>query len=237
MKKKILILLCSFLLLIGGGSLYYVNDYYHTLPEAEKYLETSETITIKENRNTIAFIPEESDTALIFYPGGKVEYTSYAPLLYSLAEKGILCILCEMPCNLAVLDHDAAKDIPSLYLEIKHWYIGGHSLGGSMAASFISDHTQEYDGLILLAAYSTEDLSNSSIDVLSIYGSEDKVLNKEKYNEYLLNLPSNTTEMILQGANHAYFGMYGEQDGDGSATLSNEEQLSITKDAILDFMK
>ena len=54
------------------------------------------------------------------------------------ADKGVLCVLIEMPFNLAVLDMNAAEGIRVKYPEIENWYIGGHSLGGSMAASYLS---------------------------------------------------------------------------------------------------
>ncbi len=49
-----------------------------------------------------------------------------------------------------------------------------------MAASYLGKHTDEYDGLILLAAYSTADLSDSDLKVLSLYSSNDGVLSMEK---------------------------------------------------------
>ena len=102
----------------------------------------------------------------------------------ALARKGIMCVLLKMPLNLAVLDVDGAEGIQEMYPEIESWYIGGHSLGGSMAASYLSKNISEYEGLILLGSYSTTDLSNERIRILSVYGSEDKVMNKEKYDEY-----------------------------------------------------
>lgn len=67
----------------------------------------------------------------------------------------------------------------------------GHSLGDSMAASYLADNTNDYEGLILLGSYSTADLSGTDLSALSVYGSEDKVLNREKYNENKSNLPDN----------------------------------------------
>ena len=123
-----------------------------------------------------------------------------------------------------------------MYPEISEWYIGGHSLGGSMAASYISENSDEYKGLVLLGSYSTADLSEKKIEVLSVFGSEDKVMNKEKYNESKINLPANFEEVIIEGGCHAYFGMYGAQDGDGTPTISNIEQINTTADLICDFL-
>lgn len=168
---------------------------------------------LRESENMTIFAPENPAVGFVFYPGGKVEYTAYAPLMLALAERDILCVLVEMPLNLAVLDMGAAEGIPEQYTEVETWYIGGHSLGGSMAASYAAEHTEEYAGLVLLAAYSTAEISD--MDVISLYGSEDGVLNREKYQEYRSNLPESTVETVIEGGNHAGFGSYGFQEGDG----------------------
>ena len=123
-----------------------------------------------------------------------------------------------------------------VYQEIEKWYIGGHSLGGAMAASYLSDHVADYEGFILLGAYSTDDLSTTDLKVLSVYGSEDKVLNREKYDNNKQNLPEGFREVVLKGGCHAYFGMYGAQDGDGTPTITNEEQIRLTADTIFEFV-
>ena len=102
-----------------------------------------------------------------------------------------------------------------------------------MAAAYLKENVNDFEGMILLGSYSTEDLSGSGLDVLSIYGSEDKVLNAEKYLEYKANLPVDVAEVIIDGGCHAYFGMYGAQEGDGEPAISNVEQIKITTDAIV----
>lgn len=205
----------------------YLGDYYRTDNEAVAAFLPQGTSWETEPDGDIVFEPTGATKGLIFYPGGKVEYTAYIPLMQSLSEKGILCVLVEMPFNLAVFDMNAAQGIKEQYPDIDEWYIGGHSLGGAMTASYLSEHTEEFEGLILLGAYSTADLSDSDIDVLSVYGSEDKVMDMEKYEENKTNLPEDFKEVIIDGGCHAYFGMYGTQDGDGTPTLTNEEQICI----------
>ena len=123
--------------LVGAMGIY-LGDYYKAQIDSQTVFapEKSITVTTLENGN-ILFMPQKPVAGFVFYPGGKVEYTAYTPLMQACASKGIACILVEMPFNLAVFDMDAAKDIPQMYPEITEWYIGGHSLGGSMAASFI----------------------------------------------------------------------------------------------------
>ncbi len=211
----------------------YVSNYYHAdLDAISKFEITEEISTEKLDNDKKVYFREGAKKGFIFYPGGKVEYTSYEPLMKACAEKGILCVLLDMPFNLAVLDMNGADGVREQYPEIEEWYIGGHSLGGSMAASYVAKHTKDYEGLILLGAYSTADLSESGLNILSIYGSEDKVLNYNNYIKNKSNLPDNYTEIIIDGGCHAYFGMYGHQKGDGTPTITNEEQIKITADAI-----
>ena len=63
-----------------------------------------------------------------------------------------------------------------------------------------------------------------------IYVSEDGVLNREKYEADRANLPQDTTETVIDGGCHAGFGSYGAQNGDGTPTISAEEQQQQTAD-------
>lgn len=234
-NKKLIAAVVSAAVLFAGGAAY-VNDYYRADHKAIESFTEEMNVTVVEADGMIVCQPERADTGIIFYPGGKVECESYLPLMQACAEKGIVSILVEMPFNLAVLDVNAADGVQELYTKIDSWYIGGHSLGGSMAASYLKNHTENYAGLILLGAYSTMDLSEENMKVLSIYGSEDKILDKENYDENLKNLPKDYEEIIIDGGCHSYFGMYGEQDGDGEATITNEEQLQITAEHIVEFV-
>ena len=240
MKKRTRIILSvclALLLIIGIGGYAYVSDYYHadeTALEAMAY--QTDRVQAEQDGDVIWFVPEEPTAGLIFYPGGKVEHTAYAPLLHACAENGILCALVRMPGNLAVLDANAADGLQEAYPEITSWYIAGHSLGGAMASNYAAAHPEDFDGLILLAAYSTKDLTGTPLRVLSVYGSEDGVMNRESYEKNRANLPADTTEVVLDGGCHAQFGSYGPQDGDGVPTISGEEQVRQTTEAITAFI-
>ena len=226
------------LAILAGICAVYVGDYYRADRDAmEAFAPMNSVSTQLHDDGTLVFTPENATKGFIFYPGGKVEYTAYQPLMAACAQQGILCILVEMPFNLAVLDINAADGIQELYPDIDTWYIGGHSLGGSMAASYLADHREDYDGLILLGSYSTADLSESGLAILSVYGSEDRVMNRDKYEENKSNLPGDFTEVVIQGGCHAYFGMYGPQEGDGKPAISNEEQILLTAEQILRTME
>ena len=154
----------------------------------------------------------------------------------ALAAEEIFCVLVEMPFHLAVFDVNAADGIREQYPEIEDWYLGGHSLGGSMAAAYLADHADDFEGLILLGSYSTADLSDTELKVLSVYGSEDGVLNRENYEENRGNLPDDFTEIVIDGGCHAYFGMYGAQEGDGVPRITNTKQILQAAAEIKDWM-
>jgi dienelactone hydrolase len=231
-KKIFISVLLAIALLIGSATIY-LCDYYRADESAIAAFTPMSEIRYQTLRGgDIVFAPENAEVGLIFYPGGKVDESAYKPLAASLAARGILCVIVKMPFNLAVLDINAANGIKENYNNIERWYIGGHSLGGSMAASYLEKHSSDFDGLILLGSYSTADLRATDLAVLSIYGSNDNILNREKYEANRYNLPDSSEEFIIAGGNHAYFGMYGEQDGDGEATVTNEEQITLTADRI-----
>lgn len=213
----------------------YLNSYYRADSDSIAAFSADFTVQGREVADgVIAYEPEKAVAGLIFYPGGLVEYTAYEPLMQACAEKGILCVLLKMPFHLAVLDMNAADGVQAQFPQIEKWYIGGHSLGGAMASSYAAKHTDEFDGVVLLGAYATEDIR--SLNVISLYGSEDKVMNKEKYDEYISNLPADFTEIVIEGGCHAGFGMYGPQDGDGTPAITAAEQIKLTSAAVFDWL-
>ena len=240
-KRKILIITVSILFILVitvGACAVYLGDYYRADEGAIAVFNADENIIVSvSDDGNVIFEPQNAARGFIFYTGGKVEHHAYEPLLAELAREGVLCVLIKMPFNLAVFDINAAEGIQEQYPGIEDWYIGGHSLGGSMAASCLEKNPDDYEGLILLGSYSTADLTATDIDVLSVYGSEDKVMNREKYEANKSNLPDDFTEIIIEGGCHAYFGMYGAQDGDGTPAISNSEQIAITAMEIIKIME
>ncbi len=238
-RSSLILLLC--LLLLSGSS--YASDYYRSTDEAEAYLEGAEQageVSIKEIEDGLFLDGPGNEDALIFYPGAKVEYSAYIPLLYGLADQGMDVFLIHMPSNLAIFGRNKADDILGGY-SYENYYIGGHSLGGAMSADYAADYVEKESksalkGLILLAAYPTKDLSKSDLKVLTIYGSEDGVLSMEKLEEGRTYLPKDAQKLVIEGGNHAQFGSYGEQKGDGKAFISAEEQREETTEAIVSLL-
>ena len=167
-----------------------------------------------------------TDTAIIFYPGAKVEGAAYLPLLDQLRRTGLTCILVEMPFRMAIFDINAAEDVMAQFPEIRHWYLAGHSMGGAMASQFAAGHRDQVDGLILLGAYLYGEYP--SADTLTVYGSlNQSVEDKIDYTEHVVE---------IDGGNHAQFGSYGLQRGDPPAEITPQEQQARTVEAISDFL-
>lgn len=238
-SNRILTIVLAVVLLLSGSCVWYVNDYYHV---TDRDGAMSETTIVSVVGTTTGYLYDGAgeDTALIFYPGAKVQDIAYAPLLKELAENGVDCYLVHMPGNLAIFGVNKAEevmqDVASKNRGYEHWYLAGHSLGGAMAATFAASHSEELDGLIFLGAYSTKDLSQTDLRILSLYGSEDRVLNREKLAESHELMPADFTEYVIGGGNHAQYGDYGVQKGDGTAMISAEEQRNIVTEKILTFL-
>ncbi|MEX1378294.1 MAG: alpha/beta hydrolase [Eubacteriales bacterium] len=226
--KKISIAAALLIVIILAVFYIYTLDYYRADADvAEKY--SSSEYMLDDTKDMYVFSPSEGtdkNIGLIFYPGGKVEALAYAPLLDAISQQGITCVMVKMPFNLAVFDIKAAERVYDKFPQISSWYLAGHSLGGAMASSYVEEGYAKLDGLILMGAYPIND---ADIDTLAIYGSEDVNLDLEK-----LSYTENKHE--IAGGNHAYFGNYGEQKGDGNASISRQSQQEQAVDLITDFI-
>ncbi len=172
----------------------------------------------------------QPDTGLIFYPGGKVDPRAYAPQARAIAAAGYLVVVVPMPLHLAVLAPGRAAEVIAAYPGVRRWAIGGHSLGGSMAANFAHGHPGAVQGLVLWAAYpaGSDDLSAAALQVASIYGTRDGLVTADKLDASRAILPPGTVWTVIDGGNHGQFGWYGPQSGDNPATISAEEQQAQT---------
>ena len=213
------------LAILVGAFFWYVSDYYRAEDVAIEVLAQGSGITEQDNL-TILSPTYPTDTAIIFYPGAKVEAEAYLPLLDQIRKTGVTCILVHMPFNMAIFDADAAENVISQFPEIRHWYVAGHSMGGAMASKFASDHPDQVDGLILMGAYIYGDYPDEK--TLTIYGSLNQSV--EDHIDYMENI------VEIQGGNHAQFGNYGPQKGDPPANISAQEQQAQTVAAIEAFL-
>lgn len=218
---------CACLLLLGlsvGGCSYLPQP--ETLPAGSTVREDRTTIVVTTARSA------SSTTGLVFYPGALVDPHAYVGLMQRLADagQGQRIFIAKVPANLAVIQPQAADAIIRDYPDVKNWVIAGHSLGGAMACRWVRLRPESVRGLVLLAAYpaAADDLSDWSGGVLSLYGTLDGVLDQSALTDGLARLPTRTLVVPLAGGNHAQFGNYGAQSGDGQATISREEQQAQT---------
>jgi len=223
-----LLLLIPFLL-VGGFAIWAVWT-PAPMPEAQTALQApakSDGVLVTTDR-WLTFRPTgaEPSTGLILYPGGRVVSDAYAPTAREIAANGYLVVVTPMPLNLAFFAPGRAAAVMASHPEVAHWVVGGHSLGGAMAARFAHRNPSAVEGLVLWAAYPAEsdDLSGQDLAVTTIYGTRDGLATPEKIIASRPLLPLDTEWIAVEGGNHAQFGWYGPQNGDRPATISREAQ-------------
>ncbi len=220
--------------------------------------DSEDGVQVMRQAGMIVFRPAEriAATGFILYPGGKVGHEAYAPLLREIARRGHLAVVVEVPFRLAIFETDAAKRAMAAVPGIQRWVLGGHSLGG-VAASLQAkaqrkpvdasgSRTERTDagptekaavaGLVLLASYPTGDMSDLDLPVLSLRGTKDGLVTPEKWAQYNPYLPAGAQLVELPGGNHAQFGSYGPQKGDGLADVTAQAQWDWTAGLVSEFL-
>jgi len=229
----------SLIILSGAGFILWAEITPQPGLDAVQALQSSGAVRVSVN-GSLQFQPKGDDinTGFILYPGGRVRAESYAVLCHRIASEGYLVVVPRMPLHLAVFDINAAEGLMREHPDIDHWVIGGHSLGGAMAAAFAERQPASVEGLILWAAFPGDntDLRESGLEVLSIYGTRDGLATPEEITGAAEQLPEDTRWVEIQGGNHAGFGSYGRQRGDLSATISLESQQKIIVRATSEFL-
>lgn len=240
MKKffKILLIILGGLFLLGIiGFVAWGLTPLGPTDEALAAMESDGVVTVQDHGDFVVFAPNTVTpiTGYIFYPGGHVDYRSYAPIAREIASRGYMVSIVEMPLSLAVFGINKADEVISTYPDIRYWVIGGHSLGGSMAANYAAGNPDHVQGIALWASYpaSGDDLSATDLKGLSTYGSNDLVLNMDNYKSTVSLLPPGSIMQVIEGGNHAQFGNYGPQPGDGTATIPAAEQQAQTVDLMV----
>jgi hypothetical protein len=235
-KNKIIIGVLLVFTIVLVGFVIWVETPPVPMPEAYQALESSSSVTVSTG-NWLVFQPVASNisTGFIFYPDGRVDFRSYAPLAKAIAADGYLVVITGMPLNLAVFGVNTANDVIASYPQINLWAIGGHSLGGTMAAQFAYENPSKIRGLVLWAAYpaSGTDLSKNTLLVTTIHGTNDGLVSSTQIDDSLKLLPPSTVRVEIAGGNHAQFGWYGDQGGDNPATITRELQQTQILNATL----
>jgi dienelactone hydrolase len=210
------------------------------MPEALAALESDAQVDV-ETEPWLVFRPANQDPSvgLILYPGGRVDPRAYAPTARAIAEEGYLVVIVPMPLDLAVLAPGRAAAVMATFPGIESWAVGGHSLGGAMAANYVHSNPEAARGLVLWAAYpgADDDLSGTQLAASSIYGTRDGLATPDKIDASRPLLPPGTAWTAIEGGNHAQFGWYGPQPGDNEATISREEQQTQIVAATLQLLR
>lgn len=235
---KILLLSLTGLLIIGGAGFYIWSQQTYSASAEMVALVGEENIRLEED--WVVFTPDQgvTETALILYPGAKVEPDAYSYIGQGLAQRGYSVVIPNVLLNFAFFDVNKADEIREAYPEVKSWVIGGHSLGGVAAANYAYKHEEQLGGLFFLGSYPADsnDFSETKLPILSIYGELDGLTTVEKIDSTQPLLTPNAVLHEIAGGNHAQFGMYGPQKGDQEATISAVEQQDIIIGTIADWL-
>ena len=238
MWRRVVIAAVVILVIALGGFLVWARP-QPLLPEATAALASTSTVAFTEGGDgRLTYVPSsrQPSVGLVLYPGGKVPPAAYAPQAREIAGHGYFVAIVPVPLNLAVFDIDAAKAVIDEHPEIKAWAVGGHSLGGSMAAQFVDSHPGSIRGLVLWASYSASDLSDEGLVVGSMYGTRDHGAAKFSSPENVAKLGAQTTLTPIEGGNHEQMGWYTGQPDDPPATISRTEQQRQVVAATLDVL-
>jgi pimeloyl-ACP methyl ester carboxylesterase len=221
-------------MLLAGGFVAWAETAPPPMPEAVAALASDEDIEVGTSPWLI-FRPRGSQprTGLVLYPGGRVDPRAYAPAARALALRGYLVVIVPMPLNLAFFRPSTADQVIDAFPEVTRWAVGGHSLGGAMAARFAYQSPGAAAGLVLWASYPAEgdDLSGRDIAVTSIYATRDGLATLDEIRASRPLLPPHTVWAAIEGGNHGQFGWYGLQSGDHPATISRNEQQQLVVEA------
>ncbi len=219
-------------LLVTVAFLVYSAFYYRADRQALDSLVPDARVSVARTGYGWFFDGPSEESALVFYPGAKVEETAYAPLLRGLAEAGMDVCLVKMPLRFAFLGSNKADAVMREH-DYARWFVGGHSLGGAIAAEFAAHNGDRVEGVILLGAYTQAKLDERLLELV-IYGTEDGLATEEDIGNGRRAATARYVEHAIVGGNHAWFGNYGIQSGDGTAAISRDEQQAETIRVIME---
>lgn len=227
-------------LLAAGAFVLWASNPAQPMAQALAALQGDSKVGVVEGK-WIVFQPlvNPKSTGYIFYPGALVDPRAYAPQARVIAERGYPVVIVPMPLNLAIFGAGRANEVMAEFPDIQQWVIGGHSLGGAMAANYVANHPGATAGLVFWAAFPASGDSvaaQTELIVYSIYGTLDGLATPEEVVGAAPLLPPGTRFIPIEGGNHAQFGWYGDQNGDNPATISRAEQQKLTVDATIEVL-
>jgi len=210
------------------------------LPEAVTAAWSDDLVTVTDTP-WLTFTPQQDwqETGFIFYPGGRIDPRGYSTLMRAIAEQGYLVVVPTMPINMAIFDSNIADEIIAAHPEVKHWVIGGHSVGGTAAAMYAAAHPAKIAGMAIWSSYSADssDLSSLNIPVILMYGGNETGVTDESVGARKQLLPPGTKYIKIAGGDHHQFGSYLLTTEDNLATVSREEQHAQILAAMLELLQ
>ncbi len=238
--------ICLLFTLIIGSFWQWTKTYATPSNTANTVLSTlpnSVSFSTTHDNEWLVFFPttNKKTQGIILYPGARVTSYAYSQIASTLASEGYPVIIPQMPFNLALFHGNVYQDIITHFPTVKNWVLGGHSLGGASASMQIdpintSLSSETINGLFFLGAYPTADFSTTNFPMLNIWASNDGLVNEQKRADALSKFSTQTTQVMIDGGNHAQFGLYGPQTDDGIATISAEQQQIIIVEAFLQWL-
>ena len=226
------------------GMMIYLKPFPATEPSLAA-MQSDAAVTVTETPAAIVMTPTGAapTTGVLFQPGARVDARAYAGLMRPVAEQGELVVIPKQPLGVGLLATGALDTARAAHPEVTSWVVGGHSLGGTAAAMIANMPTPAgaapVDGLLLYASYPAADISTtlgSKVQVLSVSGSNDGLATPADIEASRADLPASAQFVVIDGGVHAYFGDYGPQGGDGTATISREYAQAQIKAATLEFL-
>ncbi len=235
-KKRMITLLVVLILFVIGFFIWLSNGY--SLQENDmKYLRSNSKVEVTVDGSYTYFTPKNASATkgFIFYPGERVDSSSYAKLCNEVASYGYKVVAVDMPFNYANFGKNKATQVIEDNPEITKWVIGGDSLGGTVACEYAVNN-KNVEGIVLISSYPRYNISELGFKVLSLWGSKDNVVDYKELINSKEQLPQDTKYVEIEGANHSQFANYGMYSGDQEALISSDEQMDITVRNIVNFL-
>ena len=239
-NKKIIKLILTLLLCSVIGFFIWLSSYYAPTQQAESYLKSNNYVEVIIDNNFICYTPKNitPKKGFILYPAAKVDVKSYSQICNMIAAKGYKVVAIDMPFNYSAFGKNKANKIIQKYSDIQNWVIGGDSLGGLVATRYVNSNISKIGGVVLISSYPIDSyLKEINMNVLSIWGSKDGVINFQSLIDAKKKLPTKTTYLEIEGANHSQFGDYGKHKGDEEPLIDGDKQKQKTVDSIVQFLE
>ena len=215
------------LVLVGGVAFYVYFGVLglHAPTEVQQSVRADSNVTVERAYGGYVVgdaDPEIERVGVVFYPGGRVAPDAYLPSAARITTRAnVTVVVPKMRANLAFFSQGRADAVIAGEPQIERWIVGGHSLGGAMACRYAGANDGRVDGLLLVGAYC--DRPVTGMPALSVVGTRDAVLNRDRFDETESNLPDDRRIARIEGMNHSQAGWYAGQSGGQPATITTPE--------------